>query len=229
MPDPYAFYLYAKELPELLVALNNEERELRVRGHPALADKLLKAYGVLIGDLEYLAAAVAGAGTLKLVETEKATKVRPDSLGGGGPRLEDFLQCDPLVELPGSVGVANEAVLDAGVPWWPTNEEGSTARVGGHIFGQFYDAGFGGGTAPDGSLSRIHPIFQPTTVEGSGPGIIHNPIPARRFIRDSIPSIEARWFKGFEAAKRKLEDALTEIFAALAAEAVAEKAKRGLP
>lgn len=226
MSDLYAYYIYAKELPELYGAIAREAIVLRREGHALLADRLTKAYETLVKDLEYLSASVAGAGTLTLIDTERRTRVRPDSLGGGGPRLEDYLQCDPLAELPGSVGVANEEVLDAGVPWWSTNEIGSTARIGGHIFGLFYGSGFGSSSAPNPAEFRQHPIFEATTVSGSGPGVIEAPIPARRFIRDAIPEIDAVWLRGFGAAKAKLEAALTSVFAEVAKQRAAQKADR---
>jgi hypothetical protein len=228
MPDTYAYYLFAEELPELYGAINREAIVLRRAGHEALAARLLRAYDILVKDLEYLSNAIAGAGTVKLVERERSTRVRPDSLGDGGPRLEDYLQCDPLSELPGSVGIANEEVLDAGVPWWPTNEEGSSARVGGRIFGLFYGSGLSNSQAPDPGEFRQHSVFKATSVEGAGPGIIEAPIPARRFIRDAIPEIEVRWKKGFEAAKGKLEEVITAVFADLAKEKAAQEANRDI-
>lgn len=214
----FAYYLYAEDLPELLVALNAEEAELRKYGHTALADRLLKAYGQLMADLEYLSLTVSGAGTLALKESERRTRVRPDTLGDGGPRLEDSLVCQPLQELPGSVGVADEELLDQRVPWWSTNEEGSTARVGGHIFGEFFSGGLGSSAAPDASQFRQHPLFQPGVEQGAGPGVIRHPIPARRFIRDAIPEIEQAWMSGFKAAKARFDAVVGEIYAALAAE-----------
>lgn len=226
MPDRYAFELDTFELPGLASAVNAAEANLRRTGHSKLADRMLKAYGTLIRDLEYLAAAVAGAGTLSLIEKERSSRVRPDTLGGGGPRLEDFLQCDPIPEIPGAVGVANEDVLDGGVPWWTTNEEGSSARVGGHIFGEFFSGGFGSGSFPDSGMKRVHPLFEPGP-EG-GPGVIREPIPARHFVRDAIPGIEARWLRGFREAKGKFDTELTEIFAAATAEKTAQRLGRRL-
>jgi hypothetical protein len=228
MPDRFAYELDTYELPGLASAVNSAEANLRSTGHPTLADRLLKAYGVLIRDLEYLAASVAGSGTVALIEHERSSRVRPNSLGGGGPRLEDFLQCDPIPEIPGAVGIANEDLLDTSVPWWPTNEEGSSARVGGHIFGLFYDSGFSRSSAPDPGQFRQHALFEPTAVAGSGPGVIEAPIPARHFVRDSIPAIEARWQRGFREAKAKFDDELTGIFASAALEKTASRLDREL-
>jgi hypothetical protein len=219
MPDAFAYYLYARDLPELVAATAAAQAKLRVDGHAALADRVVKAYAELERDLEYLAASVSGAGTVKLVETERATKVRPDTLGAGGPRLEDSLVCDPIPEFPGSVGVANEAVLDAHVPWWETNEIGSSARVGGHIFGTFYESGGGGGSPPGGNF-REHALFRAEVGGSAGPGVIHRPIPERRFIEQSIPDIRAAWKSGFAAIKAKYNAQLDSVFASLAAEEV---------
>lgn len=200
----YAFYLYVKDLPELIAATNALEVKLRREGRPVAADRLLKAFGVLDVELEELSIKAAAKATELLRDSERHTRVRPDTQGGGGPRLEDSLDADPLLVLPGSVGVANEDTLDGAVPWWITNEVGSSARLGGRLFGSF----FGGGDSqpPDSSQFRVHPLFEPGAPEsGAGVGIITNPIPARRFILGALPGIEAEWKSSFEAIKRKFD------------------------
>lgn len=223
MADNFAFYLYVDELPQLTQAVHREESELR-KTHPGLADRLVEAWGNLLRDLDYLAAVTSGAGTLKLVEEEQATRVRPDTHGGGGPRLSDYLQCDPIPALPGSVGIANEDILDDGVEWWWTNEIGSDVRVGGQLFGKFFDSDFKSGAVPNSAEFRVHPLFQASIEDGSGPGIISKPIPARRFVFKSIPEIEKVWKRQFDAAKQKFNDALLEITATARAELDERKA-----
>lgn len=195
--DDYAYFLYVNELPELLVATNALEARLRAAGNPVGANRVIRAYGVLRDELLALGLSVSTEGTKILREKERTSRVRPDTLGEGGPRLEDYLQADPLsATLWGSVGIANETLLDHGVEWWSTNEEGSSARVGGVLRGVFGP----GEAAPDAGEFREHPIFEPGR---GGSGVIRNPIPARHFVEHSIPEIEALWLAGFNAIKAK--------------------------
>jgi hypothetical protein len=112
--------------------------------------------------------------------------------------------------MPGSIGVANENLLEREVPWWITNEVGSSARVGGTIFGTFYGEESAG--PPDPSMFREHPLFEPG-VNGSlaGPGIIENPIPARYFVRRAAEVIHRRWLEGATAAKLRFGTELTRV------------------
>lgn len=204
----YAFYLFVKDLPELVVATNNLEVRLREQGRPIAADRLLRAFATLEEDLQALSIKAATKATDLLRESERSTRVRPDTQGLGGPRLEDSLEADPLVVLPGSVGVANEELLDRVVPWWITNEVGSSARLGDKLFGSFFGDG-GDSQPPDASQFREHPLFAPGPAEsGAGVGVIRNPIPARRFILDSLPAIEAEWRAGFSVVKRRFDEEL---------------------
>lgn len=197
--DDYAFFMYVADLPELLTATNALEIRLRAAGNTLGADRLLKAYGALRDGLIAMEVQISAEGTKILRSHEEKSRVRPDSLGGGGPRLEDYLHVDPLsTALWGSIGIANETELDAEVPWWSTNEEGSSARIGGVLYGVFEP----GAAAPSPTSFREHPLFQSQTGEGAGSGVIKNPIPARRFVEHAIPEIEALWRDAFEALKR---------------------------
>jgi hypothetical protein len=215
--EDYAYYLYARDLPALVQSVTLEEARLR-RTHPLLADRLLKAFGDLVGELKVLAAQISGAGSLKLQEKERDTRVRPDTQGGGGPRLEDSLKADPILELPGSVGIADEQLLDRNVPWWTTNEEGSSARLGGRLMGLFYSSDFASGAAPDHSEFRVHPLFEAGSFPDGGMGVIQRPIPARRFIQKAIPDVEAAWIAGFERVKGKFNSELADITAQIGRE-----------
>lgn len=197
--DQYAFFCFVRELPQLLSATNLLADSLRASGNVAGADRVVSAYGALREGLVAMEATVAAEGTKILRDHERSSRVRPDTLGQGGPRLGDHLHVDSLGSiLWGSIGVANETELDAEVPWWPTNEVGSSARIGGVLHGLFQP----GGAPPEGASFRQHPIFESTGEGGEGGmGVIHNPIPARRFIERSIPDIEAAWRAGFGALK----------------------------
>lgn len=206
--DDYAFYCYVDDLPELLAATNGLEVRMRESGNIVGADRVLKAYAVLRDSLIVLGEKMAAKTTAILREKEQSTRVRPDSLGAGGERLGDHLFGDALPVLWGSVGVANETELDATVPWWYTNEEGSAGRVGGQLFGVFQP----GEALASGAESRVHPIFEPRGGGEEGAmsaSTIVNPIPARRFIEHSIPEIVALWRADFEVLKGSFIDEIT--------------------
>lgn len=209
MPARYAYYELVQEWPELAVAVNQLESRLRAAGHVAASDILVRSFAEFRRELVALGRKSAAFASEELRRTERKTRVRPDTQGQGGPRLESFLVAEPLNEglIPGSIGVANEDVLDAHVPWWITNEIGSSARVGGRLFGLFY--GGEGDAPPDPTAFREHPLFAPTPARGGGgPGVIENPIPARRFIEKSIPAINAEWKMLFEASKARMGAAI---------------------
>jgi hypothetical protein len=204
--DDYAFYCYVDDLPELLAATNGLEVKMRESGNLVGADRVLRAYAALRAALVQLGDKTAAKATEILKEKEQSTRVRPDSLGEGGPRLGDYLHADPLPILWGSVGVANETELDDGVPWWYTNEEGSSGRVGGQLFGVFNP----GEALASGAESRVHPIFEPWSGQGpASASTIVNPIPARRFIEHSIPEIVELWRLDFELLKNVFMDEVT--------------------
>lgn len=199
MSDDYASYCVVTKFPELQIAADVLETELRSEGRIAAADKVLRAYIDLRDGLIALAERMAIRGDEILVSKEHESRVRPDTLGEGGPRLEDFLRCDPLPIVPGSLGVANETLLDAHVPWWVTNEIGSSANVGRMLYGAF----FGPGQAearPSAGERQQHPLFEPRgRGEFRGSGIIEHPIPARYFVRDAVAEIDVEWRAGFQA------------------------------
>jgi hypothetical protein len=193
----YAFYFFVNELPEMRAAEHRVETRLRAIGDVASADAIAAAYARLLMELELLSEQTAIRGTEILREHERDSRVRPDTQGAGGPRLGDSLMADPLSNLlPGSVGLADEDLLDQNVRWWSTNEEGSSARLGGVLRGVFQP----GDAAPDRSMFREHPIFQAQGM-GAPSGVIRNAIPARRFIEHSIPDVEFFWRSRFEQIK----------------------------
>ena len=207
--DDYAFYCYVQDLPELTVATRLEVERMTARGNAIGADRLLMAFDALKTSLIALEAQMAVEGTRILRESERTTRVRPPSLtahsGDSGERLENHLFVEPLSTLLwGSVGVANETELDATVPWWVTNEVGSSARIGGKALIGLFEPG---DAEPSGAEFRVHPIFQPGP--GGGSGAIRNPIPARRFVEKSLPQITAAWRAGFDAAKDEFVSELT--------------------
>jgi hypothetical protein len=210
--DDYAFVNVNPEWPTLVVAINELEIRLRRQRRPVAADKLLRAYGKFRDELLLLGREVAAFGTAELRRQEKQTRVRPDDGRTGQPRLNDFLVAEVIDAnlLPGSVGIANENLLEREVPWWITNEVGSSARVGGVLYGTFYGENDAG--PPDPSMFREHPLFEPGPNGSlSGMGVIQNPIPARQFVEKAVLATNRRWQEGFSAAKIRFDTELTRV------------------
>src|SRR5215831_239537 len=210
--DDYATWCYVRELPELLVDLNRREAQERARGNAVGADALIRAYSRFKLELTAMGVSIAEEGTKIVRRHEHDSRVRPDTFGGGGARLEDHLRCEPLPLFKGiswgSVGIVNETELDAEVPWWWTNEEGYSGHVGRVLYGEF--VGMGGSMPPDPLEFRTHPLFQPGP---GGSGVIRNPIPARHFVASAAPEIMTAWHAAYDAV---YADFLAEIDVALA-------------
>lgn len=211
----FSYFEFVRNWPELVIAMNQLEIRLRTEGHAVAADRLLKALGNAFRELEVMANEVATKATEMLRASERKTRVRPDTHGAGGPRLEDSLVAEPVEQqiAPGSVGVADEELLDNHVPWWITNEEGSSALIGHRLFGTFTGAGADAAPNADMGANRVHPLFSPGGGPDSGVGFIKNPIPARRFILKAIPGINALWEREFRAIYTRLDNELTAVLA----------------
>ncbi|MDQ2876515.1 MAG: hypothetical protein M3Y33_17630 [Actinomycetota bacterium] len=209
----YAYYELVHSWPELILAINQLEIRLRTQKRPVGADILLRGLTVFRADLERLGLDMAAFATEALRRHERDSRVRPDTAGQGGPRLGDNLLAEPLLVglVPGSIGVANETHLDHSVPWWITNEIGSSANVGRQLFGAFFEPG--GEAAPHGDLFREDALFRPGAGPFSGVGYIENAIPARRFIAAAVPDINAEWQSRFLAAKSRFDLKMTEALA----------------
>lgn len=183
---------------------------------PQLASRARRAFIALINELEHIAVDIAKVAHHEIVQEEVQTRVRPDTGGDGGPRLEDFLgESNPLPTLPGSVGVNFEPVLEANVPWWWTNEEGYDGLIGHEVKGLFFDSGFTSGAAPNQGQFREHPLFRPM---GRGPKMtIQNPIPERRFVQHGYEAAAAAWHSRVAAARAKFDKESVAIWAAFRA------------
>ena len=203
--DDFAAILYVRQLPDMTAAVRVEVDRMRFKGNDVGAVRLMRAWDIHKVELLEIEAAIAVKGTEILRRQERTSRVRPDTLGQGGARLGDHLHADGMGSiLPGSVGIANESELDAEVPWWETNEVGSSARVGGVLYGLFQQ----GDSVPATANFRSHALFEPLKTGGGG-GVIRNPIPARRFIRDALPEIRAIWRAAFDASRQTFEDEMT--------------------
>lgn len=210
----YAYYELVHGWPELIVAVHELEARLRREGRPLAADILVRGIAHMERELIEMGRKMAALATEELRKQEHDTRVRPDTHGGGGPRLEDSLVAEPIggTLIPGSIGVANEDLLDREVPWWITNEIGSSARIGGRLFGSFY--GEDDAAPPSRDQFRVHPLFEPGEFGAwGGEGVITEPIPARRFIAKAVPTIKAEWTVAFDEIKRRMNDEMTRALA----------------
>lgn len=205
--ERYAYVLYPQEWPELTEAANLLAARYRRARRPEAALMVERAWSEARQQQMKLAVEMAAIATKELQASEKQTRVRPDTEGQGGPRLGHYLVAEPMPQqslLPGAIGVANEELLDTHVPWWVTNEIGSTALVGRRIFGLFY--GGDEDSPPNMDEFRVHPLFMPAPARAGGAmGIIQHGTPERRFIRRALPAINREWSLRFDAIKGQFE------------------------
>lgn len=186
------------------------EEVLIADGRPNQASLVRRAVAALEQDLKQVAHRTASLAHTEIKSHEVGSRVRPDTGGGGGPRLGDYIGTSNALEaVPGSVGVNHEPTLeDADVGWWWTNEEGYSGHIGRTFIGAF------DGTRPDPGQSRQHALLTiGKGVKGSGKGTIRNPIPERRFVRDGAGVAEVQWHGEVRAAKAKF---MVEVRAAMA-------------
>ncbi len=170
---------------------------LEADGAHAQASQVRSAYIRLLGELNAIAVATAQFAESAIKDAEATSRVRPDTGGGGGPRLGDYVgSSNALTAVEGSVGINDEDTLYDNVSWWWTNEEGYGGHIGREITGLF-DPGH---DAPSPAQFRVHPLFTPMK---GGKGTIQNPIPARRFVRDGGQQAATRWHAQVQAAKRQ--------------------------
>lgn len=183
--------------------------ELDADGAPAQASLVRQAFVRLLEELKTIARTTAGQAELFIKEAQLSTRVRPDTGGGGGPRLGDFVgESHPLPGVEGSVGINDERVLEDNVPWWWTNEEGYSGHVGRQVTGLFFDSGFTSPSRPDPGRFREHPLFAVGKGIGKQGGkgtrmTIQNPIPERRFVRDGMQRAETEWHAAIRTARTR--------------------------
>lgn len=198
-PEDYSVVFATVGLAGLEESAIRLSRTLEADGAVAQASLVRQAFLRLLDELRQIARVTAQAGEKAIVEAEAQTRVRPDSGGVGGPRLEDWVgQSHPLPAVEGSVGLNYEPALYDNVPWWWTNEEGYSGHVGRTIFGVFTTPG---SSRPDPAARREHAVFQPTNKGGRG--TIQEPIPARRFVRLGAQSVEVDWHAAIRRSKAR--------------------------
>lgn len=194
------------------------------------AQKIRKAYNEFERDLRIVARDISKLAEREIKAMERKTRVRPDTKGAGGPRLNAGVgKSRPIAVIPGTVGINdNEWAIAKGVAWWWTNEWGYSGHIGRVVHGFFYDVGFTGRSRPGAAPSRTHPLFRPEGFQrrpgyrqltssgeafhkrsrkrpkGGRPGmLISEPIPARRFVREGALVAERRWHQEVERARQR--------------------------
>lgn len=211
--DSYSGILATLDLPELRTVVYRAAAMFELDLKPQLASRARRAFIELVNELEKIAVDIARLARHEIVQEEVQSRVRPDTGGDGGPRLEDFLgESHPLPTLPGSVGINFEPVLDENVPWWWTNEEGYDGLIGHEVKGFFFDSGFTSSAAPNPDQFREHPLFRPG---GRGPKMtVQNPIPDRRFVQHGYETAQAAWHARVGAARERFDKESAAIWAA---------------
>jgi hypothetical protein len=214
-PEDYSGLLFFEGHAKFYAEVHETIDVLRADGAGAQATLLQRAYDEYIATLEKISVAIAAKAEAYIVEEERSSRVRPDTEGGGGPRLEEFIgKSDPLPSVPGSVGVNNEEALrHSPVYWWWTNEEGYAGFVGEERQGFFFGPGGGGqGFIPSSHMAGQHPIFKP--YGGKAPTmIIEQEIPERRFVEHGYEKAEAEWHADVSKARATFMAELTRIMA----------------
>jgi hypothetical protein len=148
--DAYSSFVYVADLDVLEQAAISLIEMYEADGTPNLANLIRQGYTRFLRELEGISRDIAKFARKRIVEIEQDTRVRPDTEGDGGERMEDYLgHSDPIPGLEGAVGINDERPLKQNVPWWWTNEEGYSGHIGREITGYFFDAGWDNPTAPD--------------------------------------------------------------------------------
>lgn len=234
----YTVVLTMRGYARFLQAVAAAESRVRARGDDTAAKQIRAAYNQYERELHEIGRDIAKLAERHIKREERTSRVRPDTGGDGGPRLNPPLGHSRAIrQLPGSVGVNDENVLRAaGVDWWWTNEFGYSGHIGRVVHGFFYDVGFKGRSRPGAAPSRSHPLFRPegfqrgggyrqlTTAgeafhkrqkrqaKGRRPGmLISEPIPDRRFVQRGYLLAEREWHKRVELARQRFLRAIAGV------------------
>jgi hypothetical protein len=201
--DDYSTLLVMQGFAAFEAEVNATIAALEAFGTPQRAAAVRVAYTEYLVELEAIAQRIAQLAHTEIVHAERASRVRPDTGGGGGPRMEDHLGfSDAIPELPGSVAINQLSELDDnGVEWWWTSEWGYSGHVGREIHGWFFDSGFTSRSRPDPGQAGVHPLFMPS--RSGGKGTIQEPIPERGFTRQGARVAEVEWHREVRGARQR--------------------------
>lgn len=197
---PYTYPLINDGADAVILRVARIERKLVADKQPEHASQVRQAIIDHRNELNAIAREIAQLARQEIQDAEASSRVRPDTGGGGGPRLGDFIGAStPIPRSLGSVGINDEDELSRnGVEWWKTNEYG----YGGHIGRQFIGAF--DGTRPDPSRSREHALLSVGKGPGTGKGTIRQPIPERRFVLKGGQAAEAQWHARVRASRLRM-------------------------
>jgi hypothetical protein len=205
---PFTYNLLNSGSDVVIAQVIRIAEKLDADGRPAQASEARRAIIEHRDELQTIAQQIAVMGEREIREAEESSRVRPDTGGGGGPRLGDFIgKSHAIPRSLGSVGMNDESVLEqGGVGWWWTNEEGYSGHIGRTFIGAF------DGTRPDPTRSGEHALLQMGRGPGSGKGTIKEPIPERRFVQRGGQVAEAEWHRLVRASRehmiRRIENAV---------------------
>jgi hypothetical protein len=229
--DVYSIIFRVEGLGKLYTSTAALALDLQRKGYPTYAQLVNKALRSLEVDLRVVAHNISLAAQRAIVDAEESSRVRPDTHGEGGPRLQEYIgRSDPLPAVPGSVGINNEEFLaNSPVHWWWTQEEGYTGHKGREVKGFFHDPGFTNMSAPSPFKSGQHPLFTPTG--GSGRTMhIEEAIVERRFVLRGSSDVADDWHRGVRSARERFDREIRTIIGAFTkSEDDKRKRRRGRP
>jgi hypothetical protein len=136
---PFTYNLLNSGSDVVIAQVIRIAEKLDADGRPAQASEARRAIIEHRDELQTIAQQIAVMGEREIREAEESSRVRPDTGGGGGPRLGDFIgKSHAIPRSLGSVGMNDESVLEqGGVGWWWTNEEGYSGHIGRTFIGAF--------------------------------------------------------------------------------------------
>lgn len=172
------------------------------------AQEVRQALSTLEADLHALGQDTAVVAEEYVKDYEYITRVRDISGVWGQKGLNDYVGESEALDVPGSVGINNEPVLeDQDMAWWTVNEFGWSGAY--EIRGWFFSAG-GAPSRPDPSRFREDPTFGAADSGFSGTVTRQ---PAREFVKQGFNAAYADWLPKHKAIKRRFINAVQRAIA----------------
>lgn len=198
---PYTYPLLNTGSDVVIAQVIRIAEKLVADGRPAQASEVRQAIIQHRDELQAISRDIALQARKAIRNAEAASRVRPDTGGGGGPRLQEAIGISHAIPRSlGSVGMNDESELeDADLGWWKTNEYGYSGHIGRTFIGAF------DGTRPDPNRSREHALLKMGKgTPGRGKGTIREPIPERRFVQTGGQIAEAEWHRRVRASRESM-------------------------